>query len=52
MTVSWHLFKAALKGRCRDMKGKSVQKQTVDKIEQAMRAWIEDHLEADRKSVV
>lgn len=46
MTVSWHLFKAALKGRCRDMKGKSVQKQTVDKIEQAMRAWIEDHLAA------
>ena len=27
------------------MKGKSVQKQTVDKIEQAMRAWIESHLE-------
>lgn len=28
------------------MKGKSVQKQTVDKIEKAMRAWIEDHLES------
>jgi len=28
------------------MKGTSVQKQTVDKIEQAMRAWIESHLEA------
>jgi len=46
LTVSWHLFKAALKGRCKDMKGKSVQKQTVDKIEKAMRLWIENHLEA------
>lgn len=46
MTVSWHLFKAALKGRCRVMKGKSAQRDTIDKIEQTMRAWIEAHLEA------
>ena len=46
MTVSWHLFKAALKGRCRDMKGKSAQRETIDKIEKTMRAWIEAHLEA------
>lgn len=46
LTVSWHLFKAALKGRCRDMKRKSVQRQTVDKIEKAMRTWIKAHLKA------
>ena len=45
MTVSWHLFKAALKGRCKDMAGKSAQRQTIDKIEKTMRAWIEQHLE-------
>lgn len=28
------------------MKGKSAQRETIDKIEKTMRAWIEEHLEA------
>lgn len=30
-------------------KGKSAQRETIDKIEKAMRAWIEDHLEVYEK---